>query len=548
MNSQIEDKKKFRDLTILVVDDSKTSATLIRQQINALGTPHDNVDICSSYQEAIKHVGQRFYDVLILDYHLEQCINGNELASLLSKKKLLSRQTGIILISGDSRQETVLTVLSGKVQHFIKKPIQTHALGVKILSVREDQQAIAHGQGLIADAELDQLNKVDELGLIIDSSPSPILVESNLLETIEDEKQWDLLSLMLQRSMTPMHMAKVSALASEYYHQGLTRQAIQILEEHLASNPLAHKVMDKLVSIYVQMDMPFEAINIAIRAFECTPSIHDRMLTAAKLSAQVNNTSALISIGKTFSNHVSIVDVSWISAVIRYSDCVLAQLNKQPSSMDRKQLVQCINQFFKVVKKRLTSSQRPFLTCFIHLFSARLQILQNKQNEAHQSLFKAVSPHYTSFDKMPTVLLVYIVPLADEFGEIWLSESLLSIAKTRNLFEQQTREDLSYLTTAPHRTSQISSLQQKFESARDAINSHDRRACTYYYELLEHYPLCTEAQLGMLKANTIFNNQSRQYGEQLTLLISNGLLPVNWRQWLEEIERVGIARPLPAAL
>jgi hypothetical protein len=207
-----------------------------------------------------------------------------------------------------------------------------------------------------------------------------------------------------------------------------------------------------------------------------------------------------------------------------------------------------MNLFFKVMKKRLTPSQLPFLTCAIHLFSAHLKIIQGKKTEAHQSLFKLISPHYSSFNKMPTVLLVYIIPLADEFGEIWLSEYLLTTARARDLIDKQAREELASLTSDPHRTRQISSLKQNFESARDALNSHDRRALTYYSELLEHYPLCTEAQLGMLNANMRFNDQNHQSEEQLSLLMCHGLLPENWRKWLEEIKRSGATRSMPVAL
>ncbi|MFA0016483.1 response regulator [Vibrio lentus] len=548
MDDKIKNIDNFKCLNILIVDDSKTSAMLIRQQIHSLGTPHDNIHICSSYQEAVKCVSQCFYNVLIVDYHLEQRINGNELVYLLRKKNLLNYQTGIIVISGDSSQETVLTVLSSKVQHFIKKPIQTQMLAVKIINVRDDQKSIAQAQKLIANEQVDLFEKADELSSIIDISPSLIVIESNILDTLEEQQQWALLSLMLQRSTTPMHMSKVSSIASDFLQQGRFNEASQILENFLISNPLAHKALDKLAYIYDKLERPHDALRVAIRAFECTPSIQRRMLTAAKLSAKVHNTSTLISIGKAFAQNLSIMDISWLSGVICYSDCVLEQLQKQLPSSERKQLVSCMIHFFKIVNQKVTVSQRPFLICYKQLFSAYIYLMKNRPDEAHQCLFKAISPHYDLFDKLPTALMVKMIHLAEQFGEIWLSEYLLTLAATRDLIDKQTKNELMNLTSEKYRTDKVRGLKQKLQVAKEANNTNDPKSYTCYQVLLDEYPLCVEAQLGLMKASILFNRETQYQSEQLDKLMSYNYLPTNWRLWLEDIKRVGINLPLPDAL
>tara|TARA_Y100000588_G_scaffold175098_1_gene189218 strand:- start:21297 stop:22943 length:1647 start_codon:yes stop_codon:yes gene_type:complete len=548
MDERLKNKGNFKHLSILIVDDSKTSAMLIRQQVHSLGTPHDNIHICSSYQEAVKCVSQCFYDILIVDYHLEQRINGNELVSLLRQKKLLNYQTGIIVISGDSSQETVLTVLSSKVQHFIKKPIQTQMLAEKIINVRDDQKRIDQAQKLIANEQLDLFEKANELSSIMDISPSLIAIESNILDTLEDLQQWALLSLLLQRSTTPMHMSKVSSIASDFLQQGRFNEASKILEDFLISNPLAHKALDKLAYIYDKLERPHDALRVAIRAFECTPSIHRRMLTAATLSAKVHNTSTLISIGKAFAQNLSIMDISWISGVICYSDCVLEQLQKQLPESEKKQLFSCMNHFFKIVNQKVTVSQRPFLICYKQLFSAYIYLMKSRPDEAHQCLFKAISPHYDLFDKLPTALMVKMIHLADQFGEIWLSEYLLTLATTRDLIDKQTNNELMNLTSKKCRTDKVRDLKQKLQVAKEANNTNNPKSYTYYQTLLDEYPLCVEAQLGLMRASILFNRETQYQSEQLDKLISYNYLPTNWRLWLEDIKRVGITLPLPDAL
>ncbi|USD40039.1 response regulator [Vibrio sp. SCSIO 43135] len=547
MDSLRNSKNRFKNLSILIVDDSKTSATLIRQQINTLGTPHEGIDICTSYQEAIKQVGKRFYDVLILDYHLEQCINGNELASLLSKKKLLSRQTGVILVSGDSRQETVLTVLSGEIQHFIKKPIQTQALGAKILSVGEDKKSIAAVNKVIEDTHIDSELRAKCITELIDASSSPIIVESSAMEQLESIQDWNGLALLHQISTTPLHMAKVVSIATLNLQQNDVQAAIDLLEDFLSANPLAHKAMDKLVHIFIANELYYDALHLAVRAFECTPSINERMLTAAQLAARLNNQNTLISIGKTFSSHLSIVDVSWLNAVVRYGDCILALLNEHTHPSDSKKLLSCMKHFFRAVTNRVTHNQKPFLNSYIQLFSSKVYMLQNKSPEAHETLFKAVSPYFENFNKLPSVLLVQIVYIADSFGEFWLSESLLAVLKTRNQFDKETQQEVEQLLSDASRYDNVSELQTALESAREILNMNDSSSYASYLKILEVYPLCTEAQLGVLKASILFDVGESSRSKQLGHLKDANLLPKNWGSWLRDIESSGVERPLPQA-
>ena len=536
----------FKDLRILIVDDSNSSSTLIRQQVHSLGTPYDNIEICSSYQETIKLFNQSFYDILIVDYHLEQCIDGNQLVGLLRKKKLLNHKTGIIVISGDSSLETVLTVLSSNVLYFLKKPLKTDTLGVKIRNVQKDQNLVVKAKKIVVNKTINSFEKVDKLKLITDSSSSLILIESKIFEMIEEEQEWDLLSLMIQCSTTTMHMSKVSATASILHQEGLFIEATQLLEDFLISNPLAYQVLDKLVYSYEKKDMPYDALRVAIRAFDCTPSIHERMLTVAKLSVQVHNTQALMNLGRKFAHNLSIIDISWMSGVIRYSDKVLEQLRKHPSLTERKQLISCMIEIFKIFNHKITNSQQPFLICYKELFLSHLCLIKKQQSKAHYHLFKAIRPHYNSLDKLPSSLIIEIVKIADVFGEIWLSEYLLNILSLRNVNDLSTQKELDNIVSDNIRNEKGMYLKQRLQSAHEFCYLDDMRSYTIYKSILDIYPFCIEAQVGMVKAATIISHNYEC--KQLRKLIINDYLPFNWLSWLEDIKREDVIRPFPSAL
>ena len=121
-------KKTLSESNILIIDDSRTSVVLIKQQLIALGAKREQVFSSTDCKQAINMIESSFFDLLIVDYHLEQTLTGFELTSILINNKLINHKVGILIISSDTKQGTVLTALSGSARHFISKPIQTKSL------------------------------------------------------------------------------------------------------------------------------------------------------------------------------------------------------------------------------------------------------------------------------------------------------------------------------------------------------------------------------------------------------------------------------------
>lgn len=547
MEDQLNDKSKFKDLVILIVDDSKTSAVLIRQQISAFGSLYCNIDIASSYQDAIKHVEHRFYDVLILDYHLEQCINGNELATLLNKRKLISNQTGIILVSGDTSQETVLTVLSGEIQHFIKKPIQIHALGIKILSVCADKRSVNLAQNLIENSYINHIDKESPLLGLIENSHSPIIIESAILDRVVKNKQWVLLSSLLSHSITMLHMSKACAFGHLYCHKGETVEAISFLEEFLLGNPLAHQVMDKLAEIFIANERYDDALNVAFRSFECTPSINERMLTATHLATQQHDIEKLLIIGKTFALNLSIIDPSWLNAIVDYCECVLEIIKTSTMASQYNQILKMMKRFFYLTKKRLTAPQQLFLISYIQVFSAQVSLLRDNKAVAHHSLFKAISPHYGDLTKLPLVLKLKIIYLADQFSEFWLSEMLLKLSVMKNSCDKKIEQEIVALTLDAERNKTVGDFLLKMDKTRVSCNFESTHLFEQYQKMVQSYPYSIELQLLFFQASILCNSNENKIMQKINLLQSDNLLPPNWCSWLKRIGKEGALVALPLA-
>ena len=70
---------KVRPLNILLIDDDMVSQFVIAKNLDSLG---DKLDICASYEDAIRRVESNNYDLILLDLNLP-VVNGFELSKSL---------------------------------------------------------------------------------------------------------------------------------------------------------------------------------------------------------------------------------------------------------------------------------------------------------------------------------------------------------------------------------------------------------------------------------------------------------------------------------
>ncbi|MCJ2376487.1 response regulator [Vibrio sp. ZSDZ34] len=526
-------QKSFSRLRFLIVDDSKTAATLIKHQLIALGAPHERVDTVNSFQDAIKKVEVCFYDVLLIDYHLEQRINGNELAILLMRRKLLTSKSSVILVSSDSSQQTVLTVISGEVQHFIKKPIKTEDLGKKILNVQKDNWCTRQIETLITKRALATESEMNQLLSFTQQATSKNLVENTLFNILEQHKLWPQLHYAVNRSQTPPHMGKVCAQATCDFVQGNKQKAIDTLEEYLAEHPLAPKIMDRLTSFLVKESKFHDALILAVRVADLTPSIGYREITAAQLAAKLGKVATLTKIGHSLASNLSVIDVSWITNVIQYCHCVQECYSKLTDDENKNKLVSNTANFFQLVSDHITPARQPFLLSYQHLYSAQFLLADKKESEAKKHLYEAVVPFQDKLDTLPSSLVIEIISLGDYFGETWLSNDLIKILALRDRFDTEIKKAVESVQSDTTRKEVISRLSEQLYEAKIISEQDTTKAEQQFKAILEHFPNCTEAQLGLFQVLSIQGKQHDALYQTLKEDLKTLKLPSNWQSWFE---------------
>ncbi|PML49256.1 hypothetical protein BCT35_13675 [Vibrio lentus] len=510
------------DLRVLIVDDSKSATILIKQQLASLGIARDCIFIATDYRQAIKAVETHSFHVLLIDYHLEQSFTGFELLGILYRNRLIDHTVATILLSGDMRQETVLTALSGEAHHFISKPIHTQSLGKKIQSsVFESQQ-------------IDQLNRLYPINtpdllkqaLSIPSNQVNVQFEATLIEHLIAGQKWDLLSNVITNSKTKMHPTKLVAEALILDSLGKPNLAIEKLHNYLIVQPLSLNVIDCLSCIYEKHKMLLPALKLAIRAFEMTPSISHRAIRAIDLAENSDNTHMLIKLGEMYATHISSADIDLIHSIGTHYDSLKATYQRETQTQNKRMLLEHANQFTELVNLKLPAKLQQQVLASLALFQSSILLIEHSPSVAHKKVIRATKLLSNQFFNQPTSLLAQLLPLLSYFGEYSLYHLVAECLKSRG---EQVQEQLASNTADPS----------------TCINIGNSGSIQELKDYIHNYPYSVAAKLDYLYAVNnaqIEANLSDEYIEELTQLE----LPPRWNQWVSDSSRYGFSTKPPS--
>ncbi|GLR04966.1 response regulator [Vibrio hyugaensis] len=488
-------KIEVDNINILVIDDCSTSSTLIRHQLVALGAKVSNITCVNSAQESLLAVKTRFYSFIVMDYHLSTKLTGLDLINLMSRAKLISDTTAVLMISGDATQETVLTALSGRVRHLLTKPLQTKALKNKMLTALQEQHQLAEVRH--------QLNKTDKLTLagvarLHKNYAQSVCVESLLIDTLIESKQFDVLENFLPFCAEKEHASRICAEAFVQHKQGNIREAVTILADYVTRNPLCLRAIDNLVGLYENLGQQNNASILAIRAFELTPSSSTRLVTVSRILSKLGQVDRLYDVGYMYASNVSSTDPHWLSAMNAYVDTISEHFKTMSSTNDKKRVLLKLNEFCLLAEKQLNRSQQVDLAALKQMMQCKLLLLESRPEHAHKKLMQSLSYYYSVPSQTPLLLLKQAIPLMDFFGEFAIKRSLLTLvaAKSAVPLKEQSHHNMSEL------------------------------------ELRKKYPFSTEIRLRNLSDSNI-SAPDTILDESIEFLTQRPL-PPNWSNWLKD--------------
>ncbi|MFL0987217.1 response regulator [Vibrio parahaemolyticus] len=411
------------DINILVVDDCSTSSLLVKHQLIALGAKASNITCATNTQAALLAAKTRFYSFLVIDYHLAEKYTGLDLVHLLSRAQLISDTTAVLMISSDATKETVLTALSssGRVRHLLTKPLQTKALYTKMLQALQEQQHIAAvTKRLLASQPL----LLSDVILLHKTHASSICVESLIIDTLVERRDYTLLEDYLPLCSQKEHASKVCATAFLLHHQGHISEAVKVLADYVTRNPLC----------------------LAKRAFSLTPSNGSRFLSASRITAKLGLFEDLYELGRTYAAHLSQTDAQWLNVLSSYVDLVSDHFKTLTHIHTKRKVLVQLNELCLLTQKQLGKEQQVNLLAFKQLMQCKLLLVESRAAEAHLKLLESLSYFYDIPTQMPIALLKQALPLLAFFGEFSIRRSLLGVINQSIVFISPTSR-VQYRTT-----------------------------------------------------------------------------------------------------
>ncbi|GAA5316753.1 MAG: response regulator [Candidatus Pelagadaptatus aseana] len=116
----------YGGLQVLVVDDFNNFRIAVIKMLEEFGC--QNVASAIHGKAAIKHCGERAYDLVLCDYNLGQGKNGQQVLEELRHKNLLKRESLFVMVSAESSVSTVLSAYDDSPDAYLTKPITGNTL------------------------------------------------------------------------------------------------------------------------------------------------------------------------------------------------------------------------------------------------------------------------------------------------------------------------------------------------------------------------------------------------------------------------------------
>ncbi|MGR5149248.1 response regulator [Photobacterium alginatilyticum] len=523
----------FSKLRVLIIDDQRTAAAMLKSLLNSLGLR--NIDVSLTHQQAIESCKKHHYDLLLTDYHLDATLNGFELLCLLRKRKYISADCGIIMISGDASTEVILTSMAVEPDSFMTKPVTLSGLKKKLAEVRT---ACIERKPIYEALEVQGLNTAIELcKKQLREQGHNHRIEALLLDLLIESGQWEQaeqITTILKRK-NPTHQISLIE-ARLLHHKGMLADAIAVLEQLIKRSPLIMDAYDCLSQYQEESQHYYEALATAETALSFTPSISHRALRVAQLAADLNNTENLVTAGKTLASRLPIIDIGWI---IRFAEftAIFEQLYfAQSSSKSRRLLRQELKAIHHRAHSRLLPIQQPFLDCFGHITLARLYLAQEQPLKAKRRLLLGLSTYFDSITKLPSVILADVLPALVHLGETKLIGEINRALKLRDQFDGHSQNRLDALRSNEALIQSVRNLESTLAHCYQLFDIHQAdQALILYEHILIDYPYCSEAHIGRLQCLYLLKQFDEDKVRQSLQAVSAMPLPDDLAQWRDNV-------------
>lgn len=141
---------------VLIIEDQEGVATAIEHQLRQIGS--FQIDITHSVVQALDRISalrNQGYDVILCDYNLGECTNGQQLLEYLRAEKRIPRRTGYIMITAEASYGAVSSAVELAPDAYLLKPFTQAGLEQRVSYVLSKNEALRPVHDALDQAEPD---------------------------------------------------------------------------------------------------------------------------------------------------------------------------------------------------------------------------------------------------------------------------------------------------------------------------------------------------------------------------------------------------------
>ena len=117
--------------TLMIVDDSATMRKIIMRTVRMSGLEFDKIEEAGNGAEALEKLGAEVLDIVLCDINMPE-MNGMEFVKK-AREMTSCDDTKIVMVSTESAQETIDTVMGDGANGFITKPFTPENFHEKLM-------------------------------------------------------------------------------------------------------------------------------------------------------------------------------------------------------------------------------------------------------------------------------------------------------------------------------------------------------------------------------------------------------------------------------
>ncbi|OQW90134.1 MAG: hypothetical protein BWK72_02655 [Rhodoferax ferrireducens] len=254
----------------LIVDDFQSMRTMLRDFVKSMGMTR--VETACHGKDAISHLAESRYDIVLCDYNLGPGANGQQVLEEARTRNLIGVSTIWVIVTAEKTADMVMGAAEIKPDDYLLKPINQVLLQSRLEKLIARKQSLGGVENAIRAKDFGgALAQCDLLLRMQSANPHEVLrIKSDLLLTLGDFEAargvFD--SVLAQRSVA---WAK-TGMGKVLFHTGDPAGAATLFEQVLAENQMYIEAADWLAKTHEALGDTVRAQQVLQDAIKLSPN------------------------------------------------------------------------------------------------------------------------------------------------------------------------------------------------------------------------------------------------------------------------------------